>query len=306
MNKKNIRIIFIIVSLVLIIATIAYFTVPHILNGVADRLSRPEKTFYEEINNIASESEDIPYTVSYGSLYKGEKLISLFDLCEKQNTEYENTLCIFHNKVYYVCTGLNEEKYWQLNSLDLTTLDEQECLRIDNPNAIYGRYSVGDEYSKKNGYYINGRIVMNDFVSVWEYDMESGSITKYAYDKYTFPEMKVYGEYIDAETIKIHTENWEKTFTLNEMSQESTGISRIYSFKTRKNWEDKPYITDFFSSTSIQYINGKIYAIGECRDYTGGAYAVILEYNAQDDKWIYTTNIYTWDTAIYTYIVQSI
>lgn len=309
MNKKKTVYIALLISVLCIVlisltALMVHFAAPHILKGFSNLITSPEKSFNKEIVSIASESDELPYVAAYGSLYKGNEIISLYDLCEEQNMEYQNALCIFDNKVYFICTepsGANS--YWSLNSIDLITLDEQECFRFEMPQTAYNRYANSVKYIERNGYCINGKIVLNDFTSVWEYDLELALATKYTYDKYVFPNCDVYGEYVDKETIKVHTELAEKTFTFYDMSQKSVGISTVYSFKERMNRENKPYITDFFNNRSVQYVNGKIYAIGECRDNTGGAYAIVLEYDEENGKWIYTGSVYTWDTAIYTYIV---
>lgn len=300
MNKKRLLKAMIISVLCLSIIILFIISVPHIAN----LLTYPEKSFNNEITSISCESEKIPYVVACGRIYKGEKVISIFDLCEKQNKSYQNTLCIFKNRAYFICLESDQTNhYWSISSVDLNSLDIQTHFMFKNPAKAYSKYTSSEEYSERNSYYIDGKIVLNDFISVWEYDLNLSFSKEYSYDRYDFPIREIYGVTANDSAIKIHTPQWEKTFTFYDMSQESVGISTIYSFKDRKMLNNRPYITDFFNEKSVQYINEKIYAVGECKDRLGGAYAIILEYDRQQNKWKYVTGVYTWDSATEAYIV---
>lgn len=78
MNKKRVYTLLIILG-VLVLAVLFYVSIPYIANAA----TRPVKSFNKEITAISCESEDIPYVEAYGDIYKGKKVISLFDLCEK-------------------------------------------------------------------------------------------------------------------------------------------------------------------------------------------------------------------------------
>ena len=82
MNKKRVYTLLIILG-VLVLAVLFYVSIPYIANAA----TRPVKSFNKEITAISCESEDIPYVEAYGNIYKGKKVISLFDLCEKKITE---------------------------------------------------------------------------------------------------------------------------------------------------------------------------------------------------------------------------
>lgn len=292
---KVLRIVMLCIIAIAISAAALYFAV----TGVVHLVMRPEKSFDKEIKAIACESEEIPYISSYGSLYKDKEIASVFEVCEKQDKSYENMLCIYNNSVYFVCT---EQQDWYIASVDLETLDFRVHCSLENPADIYDRHPIPGDFKKLNGYYYDGKLILNDFVTVLEYDLVSQTVTQYAYHEYAFPEIKVFGSWVDDETVKIHTERGEKTFTLNEISQKSPGMSAIYAFKERLNWDDKPYITHFFDERSVQYVDGKIYVIGEVRNYHGQAYAVIMQYDESKDSWKYVTGIYTNDNE-YCYIL---
>ena len=250
---------------------------------------------------------DIPYVEAYGNIYKGKKVISLFDLCEKKHKTYYDTLCIYDNRAYFICSESDKtNKQWCISSVDLKTHIVQTHFVFENPAAAYDDFMNLAEYSKRNGYYFDGIIVLNDYASVWEYDLKSGSAKEYGYDDFEFPVQEIYGEYAGDNAIKIHTPQWEKTFSFYDISQESTGVSTVYSFKDRKiRVTGCNFINDFFVDNAIQYINGKIYAFGECTDDLGGAYAVLLEYDLQQNKWLYVTSIYTYSPASKAYIIPS-
>lgn len=300
-NRKKLLKALLISALCFVVAALLfYFALPHIV----DLLTQPEKSFNKEINSIASESEDIPYIGAYGRLYKDEKVVSLYDLCKMHNLSYENTLCIFKDKAYFICTESDETNhFWSIASINLSSLEIQTHFKFQNPNVAYDKYANSEKYSERNSYYNNGKIVLNDFNSVWEYNLHTNSSKQYGYDEYDFYVSEIYGNTVDDKTIEIHKQNDKKTFTFYEMSEDSIGISTIYSFKDRKMWDGRPYITDFFIENSVQYVNGKIYVIGECKDRTGGAYAVILEYDETQNKWKYITSVYIWNPADKAYIV---
>ena len=302
MNKKRVYTLLIILG-VLVLAVLFYVSIPYIANAA----TRPVKSFNKEITAISCESEDIPYVEAYGNIYKGKKVISLFDLCEKKHKTYYDTLCIYDNRAYFICSESDKtNKQWCISSVDLKTHIVQTHFVFENPAVAYDDFMNLAEYSKRNGYYFDGKIVLNDYASVWEYDLKSGSVKEYGYDDFEFPVQEIYGEYVGDNAIKIHTPQWEKTFSFYDISQESTGVSTVYSFKDRKiRVTGCNFINDFFVDNAIQYINGKIYAFGECTDDLGGAYAVLLEYDLQQNKWLYVTSIYTYSPASEAYIIPS-
>lgn len=299
-NRKKFLNALLISASCLVAALLIYFV---ILPSLVYLLTRPEKTFYKELNSIASESEDIPYIEAYGSLYKRKELISVYGLCDNQHKDFSNMLCVYNNIVYFV---YEVEDAWCVASVDMDTLEMHTHFKLENPAEIYNIWPTPGDFKKLNGYYYDGKIVLNDHKTVLEYDLTTRSTTQYSYSEYNFPVIKVYGSNIDSETIIINTESGEKVFTLEEISKKSSAIATIYSFKDRLNWKKRPHIIRFFSENSVQYVDGKIYVIGEMRDYYGQAYAVIFEYDEAKNKWKYITNVYTWDSADEAYIVPHI
>ena len=216
MNKKRVYTLLIILG-VLVLAVLFYVSIPYIANAA----TRPVKSFNKEITAISCESEDIPYVEAYGNIYKGKKVISLFDLCEKKHKTYYDTLCIYDNRAYFICSESDKtNKQWCISSVDLKTHIIQTHFVFENPAAAYDDFMNLAEYSKRNGYYFDGKIVLNDYASVWEYDLKSGSAKEYGYDDFEFPVQEIYGEYAGDNAIKIHTPQWEKTFSFYDISQE--------------------------------------------------------------------------------------
>lgn len=91
MNKKRVYTLLIILG-VLVLAVLFYVSIPYIANAA----TRPVKSFNKEITAISCESEDIPYVEAYGNIYKGKKVISLFDLCEKICVKRSIKLIMIH------------------------------------------------------------------------------------------------------------------------------------------------------------------------------------------------------------------
>lgn len=298
-NNKVIHKVLFIVAICLIFVLISvstlYVTVPHILRGIGNLVTQPEKQFVEELDGIAPESEDLPYIMSFGVLYKGgTELISISSVCEEQSKELLEVLYVSNEQVYYLCTELNkvEVEHWFIESFDLKT----QAIRVHATIKKPCKNSCRDSDPKnRNRYYQNGKIVLHNDLTVWEYNIASETIKEYDYNEYPTFECNICGEYIGDETIKLYTNHGEKTFSFDEMCQKSEGISKIYSFKDQpKNSNTDTWDRFFYATELVQCVNGKIYINGVCYDKSGGEYSIFLEYDEIQDDWKYLSYIYTW------------
>lgn len=257
--------------------------------------------FQKEIDSISPESNDIPYIASLGRLYNKDEIISIFNLCEKQNKDFESILCVYEDRIYFVYTDKTSSS-WHIASIDWKLTDFEDHCQLNHPNEIYNRYPIPGDFENFNGYYSDGKIILNDHITILEYSLKSQTSTQYNYEKYEFPEVQIQGLCIGDESIQIKSEHWIKTFTLNEICQKSIGLSTIYSLKDRMNWEGESYITNFFDERSVQYIDDHIYVLGKVRNYHGQVYAIVMQYDETNDSWEYVTSIFTEDNG-YCYIV---
>lgn len=253
-------------------------------------LTSPEKEFYDEITAIPCEIDELPYTVMYSEIYMGDKkLADLYDL-ENENKAVHSIFCVYQNRAYFTVDDFNDTLLFKIMSIDLTDRSVQTHCQINDYDFVgyNNRYAYEDyRYCNKNQYYCNGKIVLNDKATVWEYDLYTDTVEKYAYDEYDFPDCEIYGETVDGKTISLTLRNEKRTFTLDEMSKNSSVISKICSYKDKVTQSGRPYLYDIFVENKAQYINGKYYICMECIDRRDHIYAVFLEYDWEKDEWKY-------------------
>lgn len=246
------------------------------------------------LKNIVQESDDIPNYVIYGTLYSNYGIIDLEEICEKQNEYYylSEIFCVKGEKVYFVYEDYNDTPCWAIGSVDLVTSEFQTCCKMSAPAESY-KTDFHSAYEERNGYYFDGQITLTDHKTVLTYDIDSQIFQTYMYRDYCFPKCTVYGKGINDDTIRLNIEGFTKTYTLEEMAEKSAGIAEIFALKDKKTTLGSSYLSRCFASDCVQVTDGKIYAVGECLNRGGYAYAVIYEYDEENDSWMYVTNTQT-------------
>ena len=250
--------------------------------------------FHNPLKNILSETEDMPNYVVYDTLYSEFGEIPVGSECYKQNEDYnlKEIFCVKNKRVYFVYTMANEEEYyWAIGSIGLETMEFQTHCKFYEPQEAYDeRKKFADDYKEQNGYFYNNEIVLTDYEHVLTYNINVGNMQKYDYKEFSFPQKECLGEFVDAETIMLKTENISKLYTLKGIAEKSAGFAEIYDLKQRTIWSGESYIDRFLSEYSVQTVNNKLYVVGQCWNYHGCAYAVILEYDEINDLWNYTSS----------------
>ena len=289
--KKNkiISICIVILFLVIIVCVAIYFTI------LGVRTSTARKEYEKFLNNTSlSEVDKIPYFVVYGTVYMDGGSVDIFDICDKENEDYRlcEIYCVENGRVYFAYSYENsyQSRNWCVASCGVSENDFQTHYVMHNAEKTYiPRHSIG--YAERDGYYYDGKIVLNDGKKVCVYDIAEKNATEHAIESYIFPQISIQSKYIDAETVIVN----ESKFTLKEMSKQSEAIAEIYALKDAHRWDGESRIPQFFSNNSIQIHGNKIYAVGEIQNYVGEAYAVVLEYDEESGKWLYATAFFAND-----------
>lgn len=258
-----------------------------------------KKNYENPLKNIREESSELPNYVVYGVLYSDYGRIYVPSICEKKSKEryLDEIFCIKNGKAYLMYADYSEgARCWVLASVDLETSELQTCCELPNAAKIFD-VNFSNDYMERDGYYLEGKIVLNDRQTVLEYDVESQNLETYDYYEYDFPKCTVYGEYIDNETVQLNLGNSIRRYTLEEMAEKSDSIAKIFALKNEKTWCGDSYLYRFFADDNVQFIGDKVYTIGNCFNYSGQAYTVILEYDVEEDSWKYVTNCYTGNPA---------
>lgn len=285
MKRKYIIVLSVVVLLVctlLISATIFFVT------------SYRQKIGENPLKNIPSESEQVPNFVVYGTLYSKYGELSIDRIGKKQNETFvlKEVLCVKDEKVYFVYGTLYEEsECWELGAIDLNSLEFQPQIRFIEPAEYYKSAEFYEDYKMQNGYYFEEQIIITDHKKVLVYDLEHQSSQMYQYAEYVFPEKRISSEVLNAEIIGMNNKGISKEYSLEKMAEQSNSIAQIFKLKEHQTWNGKSYLYRFFSECSIQVVENEVYAVCECLNFEGYAYAVILEYIELSDSWRYVTSI---------------
>lgn len=247
------------------------------------------------LNKLPSELDKIPAYVVYGKLYVGNEKINIAETCSKEIEDFSlnEIFCISENNVYFLHTEyVDGGRNWVIASVDLKTRVITTHYRFSNVQEIY-RKNIYGTYSSRNGFYYNNQIVLNDFQSVFVYDIAEKKAMKYDYNSYVFPELFAYGEYLNDQSITLHIDRHSYTFDLQVMADKSPDIAYLLELESK----GKISMPLFFKDNHIQAVDGRLYAIESVLDVAKMPIMVILEYDQSREQWLYVTHAYVGDNV---------
>lgn len=261
------------------------------------------------LGDLENETGDIPTYVVYGNLHLPNKTIDISRICRKQNENYSlgEIFGVVDGKVYCACSeNVKPIHNWLIISIDLETSELSVCCRFLDVNDYYDERPY-DEYINRNGYYHEGKIVLNDYETVLTYEIEGGEVCEFAFDSYEFPKRTVYREGKSDQTMALHLNGEIYNFTLQEMAEKSNGISAIYALRNKKGWDDFSYLVSFLSPDTVQVINDEIYSFECILNYWGTSIGIILKYDQGSNVWQFVTQCIVGDNISYhCYLVENI
>ena len=259
---------------------------------------------YDPYKDLKCETNTILTTVVYGTLYIGEDKVQLSKICREHKDNYVlyDTLCVYENKAYIVCTRTGSDGIWTVATIDLKTEDFEG--KYDFAAISWYDDDREEDFSLRSGYYHDGKIVLNDSVNVAEYDIKSGESTIIPFDEYCFYSPGIQWSFPDDYTISITEKEEVKSFTLKTMAKFSKAIAKLYSFKDKKIWCDSYYVSEAIVYSNVQVVNEQVYLIRSILNYVGESFAVILEY--KNGVWNYACHYYSGDSAVRAYVVETV
>ncbi len=290
MSKKVSRMFLTVIIVIVIMAVI--------LGAIYGMIYLP-RTLLENTLNDLSTTDDVPPYMIYGTLYDNNQEIQIARLCRKENSNYslQEVFCINERKVFFICSDADQySRDWLISSINLDTLDFEICYRFSKAAEIYTQKTSSD-FKSKNGFYYDGKIVLNDHSTVVVYDLKTGAISNYAPTEYTYPVHENVGKCIDGETLELTIGGISTVHTFKKMSEGNESISKIYELKKKQIWNGNASIVRFFSDYSIQCIDNRVYVVSSCMNYAGESHAIILEYDLEVEKWLYVTSNYAGDNV---------
>lgn len=266
---------------------------------VAVSISR--KIVDNHLNMIPCNSEQLPYYVLFGVLHMGENSYDVNEICSENYEGYFVTEILYadEDKCYFIAEkDIENNKYdWILAELSLNNLNDTTVLADLKQVDMRYCFERGKEYKNRNGYLYNDKIVLNDFNRVIEYDLSTKKICNALYGEYLFPESEVIGRYIDSNTIELEVLNNRYRYDLSGISENNESLKEIYNMKDKKIWNGDNSLCEFFSEYSVSVVNDRVIVIGQCLNFSGEAYAIILEYAYVHNEWIHLGNVFTWDSV---------
>ena len=281
MKKKQFTWFIIIIIFLLVLTSALYFII---------RTTAVDRT----LNNTPNESDYDPAYIGYGVLYVNNQKLDISSMCRKQDKSLMEVVCIFEDDVYFVYGASGD---WVIASIDLQTKLWTDHYRFTHAENTYYTLQHDCAYSERNGFYYDGQVYLNDFESVLIYNISSGQTCLSDFGSAAFPELPaVYSASLGEHSFKLHIGEDAYSFELNDVAQNSNGISALNALKDKVIWDGKTScLHNFFEELDIQVIGDRIYAQEPVLNFYGETYAVILEYNADTGTWLYIGSYCTGD-----------
>ena len=169
--------------------------------------------------------------------------------------------CVTEEKVYFSYSYfLNEKKFWGLSSVnwdgtELETIYENEFTVSTMPYHTV----IDKDFSYRNGFFVNNKIVLNENGKVVEYDINTGTINVYT-DNYTFPTMGYYAAVSsDKKSVAINFNNnmkkiVEVDYIAENLIKKDPEKCSLYYFQM---CEEKLYLYVLYNQESI--IQSRLY-----------------------------------------------
>lgn len=255
--------------------------------------------FKKELKQISYETDasNLVYDLS-GMLYTKDKKINMNRYCEKQKTDvsYADTLCVYQDKVYFVCTTAKEE--WAIASVDLDSKDFEIYCALSNrgfstEEKVYDQSCNSGKYSERNGYVYGEKIVLNNKHSVLVFDVKTEQYQTYPYEEFAFPEETVYAEIISSKEVLLHIDEETLLCTPETLSENSSAMKQLSSLQDEAIPDsDLKRLDSFYYNKSIQQVGEEIYSVNRLLTSQGDVFYALFKLDKNTKKWSYVRPIY--------------
>lgn len=296
MKKKTI----LYVSVAIIIGLLApYVWILSLIGVISVPYSISKAEFRKELKSIPYESDasNLVYDLS-GTIYTKDKKINMIRYCEKQKNlvSYEDALCVYQDKVCFVCTTANEE--WAIASVDLNTKEFKAYCALPNQGLstgeqIYHRACNSGKYSERNGFVYGEKIVLNNKYSVLSFDIKTEECQTCPYEEYAFPEETIYAEFISSQKILLHMDENVLTCTPETLSENNPAMKQLYSLQNEEiPHSDLKRLDSFYYEKSIQQIGEEIYSANRILTSRGDVFFILFKLDENTNQWKYAKAIF--------------
>lgn len=244
--------------------------------------------FLNYINIIELKMYGIEQSVIYSKFHTINSKNRELDLNKVLNNDtqiLQQVFCVIDNKSYFSYSYYEDSIcHWCLSSVNndgsqLKTLFDAEF-------SMNYKVNLSESYSKRNGYYFDGKIILTDFKKLIEYDIQKGVYTELSYDKYIHPETPISWKFGDDFNSITFFKNGKKYYLDKTILSQNNNIARqIISKNNHDIWSgDSPFNGAF---GDVQIVNDEVFLILLVRNYHGSSYAIIFKLDFDNSKYSY-------------------
>lgn len=234
--------------------------------------------------------------VCFNELSYIDKSINLKTVLNDGKSNLQQVFCIYGDKAFFTYQYLNDyELHICLASIELDGENKNiifdEIFSYDSRFNYTPKFDV--DYSDRNSYIFNGKIVVTDFEKLVEFDVMSNETTVYKYHSYPMNLSNISWCKEDIQTIVVANKN--KKVVLNEeaLVKSSLNASELFTNNNNMIWNRRKSLEHFFDS--IQIVNGEIYLIGRGLNFWGSTYAIIFTCDIDNQSYSYSGYKYVGD-----------
>lgn len=288
--KKVFKIIFLVIICLIILFIPALF----IYSGIT------AKAMDNYLKKIPSDCNHIPaYTLPLkGILYYNNDDIDM--------PEREIVLLIFNNAAITFHSVDIDDNYmmWELYSANLSDKNEKLLckgkMKIEGGRKIQNNFDL--DYSQRNAFYYNEKVVITDFETLFEYDLINDALKEYKYAEYDFPTVGMSHTFTDDKTICFEKDGVKKSISLFDMENSGESLKKIYELNDdsiSKFFSNKESFSEFFSNKLVMYVEDKVYIIGRLLTSMGESFGILMNYDFESNKLSYLDYRYFSDIIYY-------
>lgn len=258
------------------------------------------------LNSLVQESPDYPAYNSLAHFYVDGSSIDWYDVLQDNEIEgqFAEVLVVYNDRIFFVVeercdSGIG--KMWRLLSVNkkgenlLTHLNENFGLD-GGDNAYQCNNACRDAFwESKNGFYHNGKIILTDHVKLVEYDIENGNMTLMSSSEHVYPENEVGVIKKDSQTLLVDYMGIQRTITPDALKRSSQAFTSFMELRQKETWDGRSRLERLF--TNVQSDGENIYVICSAYNWSGETYAVVFQFDMQEDNCNY---------SFYQYVIDSV
>lgn len=264
------------------------------------------------INKWVPQENDAYYNES--ELYYNGKEMYVPELIGHDSTY--RIMAIYDGRIYiaqdkHIKSDSSDDRYiWQIVSINTDGGDYKENFSTDFKGHIdrsrfrkkgYNSLDLNEKYI----YYYNGKIVLQDFTKLVEYDLETGTADEYAVSEYKHYDGFKYQYEFASDSSYILFKNTEtgeiKKLDLESMLKMNDLIKDIYNRKDKTSLTNTLALDRLFNH--IEIIDDKIYIFCKLTPMDDSYLCLLFLYDIENDDLKYINNTYSISNIDQTQIV---